>query len=336
MLRLLNLELIGEGQHRSGWPYAINALRPLLDPDAEILLDDFVERTFLYDQKVKIDIVHTVPWVGVLHHPPDMPAWYMDHMRLQNLLNDPRFLASFKHLRMLIVMGANLHRWCQFTWPKIPCVTIKHPTGRPMLYWSPERFHDNPRQQVVQVGWFLRNMAAIYHAHVPRWLKKAHLMQHTNYWANYMLSQSKRMYAQLHPERVEYGQVSRILSIDDTDYDLLLSENVVFMEAVSAVANNTVIECIARNTPICINRHPGPEYYLGKNYPLFYNHFDEIEGLLTMDNILAAHDHLCKIDKWWMRGNMFMEQVLAACIKHIPECREAAARLQHLDLSSNI
>ena len=39
-------------------------------------------------------------------------------------------------------------------------------------------------------------------------------------------------------------------------YDCLLSENVVTIELFDASANNVIVECIARNTPIVVNRHP--------------------------------------------------------------------------------
>lgn len=323
MIRLIDLATVGDGEHRSGWPYCMGSLQPLLKPDAPVLLDDFCERTFLYDKKWHDEYIHTDPWIATFHHPPDMPSWYFPALHLQNLRKNQRWLASEPNLRMIISMGGNLTKWCQKEWPKIPTVTIRHPTGRPMVYWSPERFRANRKKRVVQIGWFLRNTCAIYHASVPKWLKKTHLCQKLN-WVEYAHWLCKKTYAQLHPERTDTGETEPMAQLADAQYDLLLAENVVLIEVVSAVANNTVVECMARHTPICINRHPGPEYYLGKDYPLFYDHFSDIEELLTMDNILAAHEYLKTMDKWWIRGGMFREQVRAACIRHIPECREVA------------
>ncbi len=322
MLRRLNLKVVGVGQHRSGWPYCVDALQPLFTSNATVLLDDFIERTFMYDKRWNIDVAHKMPWVGIMHHPPDMPTWYMDNLRLQNLLSDQRWLQAVQNLKLIITLGENLQRWCQATWPKIPSVVIKHPTGMPMLYWSPERFLDSPKPRVVQVGWFLRNVTAIYQARVPSQFRKAHLIQN-NEWSDQMQWLCREMYRQLHPERSNFGDVDVLQACDDTNYDILLASSVVLIEVISAVANNTVVECIARNTPICLNRHPGPVAYLGNDYPLFYDHFDDIERTLTMENILAAHKYLCAMDKWWIRGAMFREQVQAACLEHVPECRTA-------------
>ena len=56
----------------------------------------------------------------------------------------------------------------------------------------------------------------------------------------------------------------------DLEYDDFLKDKVVFLNLVDASACNTVIECIARCTPIIINRLPALEEYLGIDYPLFY------------------------------------------------------------------
>jgi hypothetical protein len=144
------------------------ALEPLFDPQAPILLDDFIERTFFYDRGRNVNLWHRQPWVGVMHHPPDMPKWYMDSTRLQHLHADPRRNRSLPNLRMIIALGDNLRDWCRQQWPNIPAVTIKHPTGLPQVYWSPDAFLANPRKKVAQAGWFLRNMIAIHQAGYPK------------------------------------------------------------------------------------------------------------------------------------------------------------------------
>lgn len=54
-------------------------------------------------------------------------------------------------------------------------------------------------------------------------------------------------------------------------YEELLSSSVVLLKLKGAGGCTTVIECIARNIPIVVNRLPALEEYLGKNYPLFYD-----------------------------------------------------------------
>lgn len=321
MIRLIKLRAVGNGEHRSGWPYCMDSLAPLFCDDSPIVFDDFTERTFLYDEKWHDDYVHEEPWIATMHHPPDMPRWYFDNLHLQKMIETPRFKASLPNLRMIVSMGDNLTQWCNQQWPHIPTVTVRHPTGRPLFYWDADRFQRIGKKRLVQVGWFLRNTLGIRHVAAPAWLTKTHLRQNLN-WVRHANWLCEHAYKRMHPSRRELGNTEEIQQLDDTGYDLLLSESVVFVEVISAVANNTVVECIARNTPICINRHPGPEYYLGESYPLFYDDIRDVGRLLTTDNIMAAHQYLRTMDKWWIRGGMFCEQIRAACIEHIPECRQ--------------
>ena len=82
-----------------------------------------------------------------------------------------------------------------------------------------------------------------------------------------------------------------------SEYDNLLVNNVVFIDLYDAAANNTVVECIVRNTPIIINKIPGVVDYLGENYPLYYTKLDEVPKLLTNEQIFLAHQYLLNMNK---------------------------------------
>ena len=64
-----------------------------------------------------------------------------------------------------------------------------------------------------------------------------------------------------------------------------------------ASANNTVIECIIRNTPIIVNRLESVVEYLGADYPLYFDSLDEIPELINIKNIEKAHNYLVSMDK---------------------------------------
>lgn len=99
----------------------------------------------------------------------------------------------------------------------------------------------------------------------------------------------------------------------------MLSENVVFLSLIASVANNTIVECIARNTPLVVNRLPGPVSYLGADYPLFYENLDEVPELLTYEKILSAHNYLRVVNKQFLSGFEFARRVVAACREFVPE-----------------
>jgi hypothetical protein len=94
--------------------------------------------------------------------------------------------------------------------------------------------------------------------------------------------------------------------LDNSTYDTLLTQNIIFVHLVDASAINTVIECIARNTPIIINKHPAVVELLGEEYPLYfsdstrnYTHINnDVSDLLTdSSRIKKAHVYLKKLDK---------------------------------------
>ena len=89
--------------------------------------------------------------------------------------------------------------------------------------------------------------------------------------------------------------VKIINRLSNEDYDELLSENIVFLNLVDASAVNTVIECIMRNTPILVNRHPAVVEMLGERYPLYYT--DPVTIKISDWKIRRAYTYLCNLDK---------------------------------------
>ena len=63
--------------------------------------------------------------------------------------------------------------------------------------------------------------------------------------------------------------------INDETYDELLKTSIIFIKLLDASAVNTIIEAIARNTPILVNPLDAVIEYLGKDYPFYYNSMEE-------------------------------------------------------------
>jgi hypothetical protein len=83
--------------------------------------------------------------------------------------------------------------------------------------------------------------------------------------------------------------------LENDDYDKLFIDNIVFLNVVDCSAINTLIECIVRNTPIIVNRHPAIVELLGEKYPLYFTDTKEIEMLLN--NIESGYKYLKKLNK---------------------------------------
>jgi polysaccharide pyruvyl transferase WcaK-like protein len=99
------------------------------------------------------------------------------------------------------------------------------------------------------------------------------------------------------------------------EYDELLSQNIVFLNLVDASAVNTAVECLVRNTPLIINRHPAIQELLGVGYPGFYdNLFEAADLVLDLNKIDAIHEYLKALDKSHVTLAAFLTQFQAAVL----------------------
>ena len=301
--RTLN-QVIGLGQHRSGWPYAIASLQPLAE-DRGILLDDFIEQTFVYPASPR---THREPWVGIVHHPPNMPSFMYRIHSLPSIFQSDAWKQSRPHLVGVIALSKYLASHLADTLD-IAAFAVKHPTEVPELRWSPERYERNRDKQLIQVGWYLKNTRLLYQVPALRDHAKLRLLSSDQRgrgydWrvAHYWRDVGGR------PE-VAPGDVRDHGRVTAYRYDCLLAENVVAIELFDASANNVLVECIARNTPIIVNRHPAVVEYLTAGYPLYFTDPSEIPELLAIDRVVAAHLYLAALDKSWLDGSFFRESV---------------------------
>ena len=101
-------------------------------------------------------------------------------------------------------------------------------------------------------------------------------------------------------------------TMSNADYDMLLSENIVFLKLIDAAAVNTLQECVVRCTPIVVNPLAAIVEILGEGYPLYYTSLDEVCNLITLENISAAYDYLVNMDKTSLRISSFMESIVSS------------------------
>ena len=93
------------------------------------------------------------------------------------------------------------------------------------------------------------------------------------------------------------------------EYDELLTKNIILVDLFDASANNTILECLVRNTPIFVNKLPAVIEYLGPDYPLYFNNVHEINHLLTPKNIIKANEYLKNLDKTEFKIEYFINKI---------------------------
>jgi len=336
--------------HRSGWRDAVEALHPLHNA-AGVLFDDFLEDPFAwqhprsgarggpellhalrrrtYECRLTSEELHVVPfrepWVGVLHNPPGMPRWFHYGSSPQAIFAKPVWQESLRHCRGLFVFSEHFARWLRAE-TDAPVSVLVHPTAAPSVMFDFGRFLANPDKRIVQVGWWLRRPSAIYRMPIaagnPLGYRKLRLVPDFAPGADEQLRDLLALECAadgvvLDPDR---GDVDTEEHLDNAAYDALLAENIVFVELYDASANNTVVECIARATPILINRLPAVVEYLGADYPLYCaDAVDAARKAMDVERLRAAHTYLlgcdtrAKLDLGYFRRSVEASEVYQAC-----------------------
>ena len=76
-------------------------------------------------------------------------------------------------------------------------------------------------------------------------------------------------------------------------YDACLAENIAFMDLWDTSANNALVECIVRATPVLVNPLPAVVEYLGADYPFYFSSLEEAaEKALDLDLVARTHRYL--------------------------------------------
>ncbi|MCA9090161.1 MAG: hypothetical protein KDA90_16180 [Planctomycetaceae bacterium] len=306
--RLLDRHAQGLGRHRAGWPAVVDQLRSAAS--GGILLDDFVEQSFLYqagDRKP-----HGEPWIGILHHPPETPDW-LSHSRIDRLLLSEPWRDSLRYLRGLVCLSDHLAADVRQRLSHVPVTVIRHPTPTDVSQWR-------GGNTLLQVGHTFRNTRLIHQFPPCHGWQKIRLLG-TDGW---VLKHDQTCMSQAVRPVVD-TEVVDLSRQHDHEYDRLLSESVAVCEVLAASANNVIVECIARAVPIAVNRHPAVVEYLGEAYPLYYDDPRDIPGLLADSKLQETHVHLKELQQaHWLQVSTFVEQVamfVDHCTKLEPQPR---------------
>lgn len=296
--------------HRSGWAYALECLKPLHNENGT-LLDGFMENSFVMARYAgKLWEGRTPPyrraWVGFLHNPAEYPSWYpLAGSSAEALLALPSFERSLESCRGFYTLSESLAVWLREKTGQ-PVQALLHPTEFPEQKFDPERYLANPAPKVIQVGWWLRRLLSIFELPVYRGHEKVWLVP------SGLKGLEETFTTILSHEGVpDWTNVRRVVGLSNTEYDAWLSENVAFAHLYSSSANNAVVECIARATPLLVNPLPPVVEYLGANYPLYFESLSEAaEKLNDRDLVCRAHEYLkgCPTRER-LRGESFLTEL---------------------------
>ena len=286
--------------HHSGWPWVINGLRGLETSDGIACYPALEEFLNSRPRRTKMG----EDFIGFLHNTPFHPdiKKYRSSLSLEDVFNTRIWLKNIEKCRGLFVMSEYCKNYIDKTLNHtIPVVALKHPIQSTLRQFSFDKFVENEDKQILSIGHWLRNYDIFLEdVVVPNMFRKVFLIGGAiEYDEEYFSSKLDGGFLQ----SVEVKVVA------DEEYENLLERNVVFLNLYDASANNVVVECIVRNTPLVINRLAALEEYLGKDYPLFYDSMEEAQQLLfDLDLLKIGHKYLVDLDKNDLTLSYFLNQ----------------------------
>jgi hypothetical protein len=285
-------------------------------------LIDCIEQWFRWDKR---GVVRR-PWIGVAHMLtaellPQHSLAFMDGiLALDTYLESKDFVASLPSCVGLVLLTADMVDHAKAKLEKLRASDVNvclayHPIGveadarkfDPLVDLDAATSSDSA---VILLGKQYRRIATLHRLQTGR--RKIWLPGNVDNRPD--LDKTTNVELSLEGVMLDFSVI--IKRAEETiEYDRLVKHNLVILDMWAASANNAVLECIALQAPFFIRRLPGPEEYLGKNYPLFFSNFDELQEFISSDTkrlrdlLLSAHNHLKAIDRNRFSTDTFAKQL---------------------------
>jgi polysaccharide pyruvyl transferase WcaK-like protein len=295
-------------------------------------------------------IPYTRAWIGIVHHTFDTTHSTYNCVTLfenPEFLSSLRFCKGLIALSQYLA-GQLKSALASIGFHDVPVTTIYHPMEPDERKFTMRNFIDNQSRKVVQIGAWLRDPYGIYN--VPLYksnnvlaLQKCAIngTDMKRYFPvddfadnlhNFLYSTLETSFdtgisgnrvcdtIQNSVNKFNTGMYKQIIHnmnsvtvierLDNSEYDVLLSENIVYLKLVDCSAVNTILECMDRNTPVIVNRHPALEELLGSSYPGFYEDDAHAAVMLnTMSCIEKIHNHMRRLDKTRLQLSTFIKGI---------------------------
>jgi len=297
--------------HRSGWSYVINALLKYHN-DNGIKFEGFLEKPFVWNRRMliengKLPFKHS--WIGVLHNPWSFPIDDDEQVTSEDLIKSTIFQKSLETCKGLYVLSKDLLKHVKKE-VNVPVNFLYQPTEFVSKNFSMDEFRKNSEKKVIEVG-SLRKYNSLFLLNTDKklWDSKVKVVSLT-FEKNVSKIKAEREKYKLNVTREMQESVKNILPLTDDEYDDFLTKNIVFMDLYASSANDIVIECIARSTPILINPLPSIVEYLGKDYPFYFNSINEAsEKVNNITLIEETHNYLLQcLTREFIKKEYFLQE----------------------------
>jgi hypothetical protein len=255
-------------------------------------------------------------WAGIIHLTPNGPP-YLEGENIALLFSNEHFLKSLDTCFAFFTLSPYITNYMKGEFEKIQrhvnIMTLKHPVVQEnIIPFSFENFQNNSEKILIQIGQQYRKMSSIYQLSVPENYSKMWLTGTKAFPRIQHIIKREQVYLNKYITTQMYNSVKLHYTETYAEYDEYLSKNIVFIDLFDAAANNTILECIVRKTPIVVNKIPGVVDYLGEGYPLYFSDLEDVPALLSEEKLLEAHEYLKRMECADIEIDYFVKKLMRA------------------------
>ncbi|MEZ6037693.1 MAG: hypothetical protein R3F29_09445 [Planctomycetota bacterium] len=279
----------GWGHHRTPWDATVERLATSLRADDGPMLVASTEQLL----NNGTDLAGA--WVGFVHWCPHVPS-YLDRIYpqppydLAKILDARTLPDALRHCEGLFCLSPSSRAFVHRTLrdrglAEVPVHSVWMPTATDV-----PRF-DEPSlsrtRDIVMLGHWLRRLSSLAEIALPSGWNRIWLRGDQGFDPAALIAAERNPGALDDVHCPEY--------LDAARFDELMRSCIVFLDLWAASANNAVVECVARGTPLIVNRVDGVVDYLGEDYPLYFDTLADVEHLaVNRPRQREAHRHLIR------------------------------------------
>ncbi len=280
------------GLHRAGWSYAISCLEDYHDEQGPDFIS-FLEKKFVFGTD-KGDINNDYvppqkPWVGVVHCPVNVPLWFNRQNSPETYFQKKEFKDALKSCVGLVSLSSPLSGWLERK-VDVPVTTILHPTEACNIRFNEKILTEDQPLRVVQLGFWLRKLHGIHQLDLNESEFKKCTVGSSRPHQMRLVNIEKHIFN----FELKTGSVEQIGFLDNAEYDELLANSVVYVDFYDTSANNAIIECVVRGTPVLCPPLKAIVDYLGPDYPLYFHCNEDAERILNDRELLLEGSRYLK------------------------------------------
>ena len=246
--------------HRTGWKHVYPEL-------AKLTVQQNVTFNGHLDVYFSEGKFFSEPWIGVLHNVPNhfgMIGRYKSFFCLDEILRTEQWKKSEKWCKGIFVLSPYLYNYLK----EIICLPLDClylPSESDCDLFSFDKFIEK-NKNIIMIGSWLRKIQSIFELDIGYnkcLLKTGHKFEQED--LNIVIKKLG----------CKYNGVQILDRKTDAEYDKILQSSIVFLDLYDVAANNTILDCIVRNTPVLVNKLVGAIDYLVEDYPFYFRDLKE-------------------------------------------------------------